>query len=272
MKLRYSLLLILIALGLATSCADKKTESADSCEVMIDQQDYDGVINSSSCSRYYKASAYLGKSGFMLKTTDSPTVKSLPASSTGSSTPDTAGYSMMNLLGIADEGTSAARLEKINNSINMADNATNLLTGALTGDEKFINLFATLTSFQLKQVRSFDTGQFGVAPGSCASADDTYKYDGQLFENERECAATAMTCSSLATQIVSITDLIDALDSFTKSDTTEAICSTLNATCVIMQSQELLTPGSCGSNELATYCKKSAGSLVYDKTNKTECQ
>jgi hypothetical protein len=259
MKLRYSLLLILIALGLATSCADKKTESADSCEVMIDQQDYDGVINSSSCSRYYKASAYLGKSGFMLKTTDSPTVKSLPASSTGtgSSTPDTAGYSILTLVGISADDSS--RLTKIQAAKSNADSAIAELDsgGALTGDEKFIDLFANLTSFQLAQIETYDTGNFPVN-GSCNLSSE-HAYDGQLFEDERTCAS--ITCSTVSGQIIGITGLLDSIGTFTKSDTTSSVCEMLDSSCLILQA------GLC-SSELASYCTPSG--LIY-KSNRSDC-
>jgi hypothetical protein len=259
MKLRYSLLLVLIALGLATSCADKKTESADSCEVMIDQQDYDGVINSSSCSRYYKASAYLGKSGFMLKTTDSPTVKSFPASGgTGSSTPDTAGYSILTLVGISADDSS--RLTKIQAAKSNADSAIAELDsgGALTGDEKFIDLFANLTSFQLAQIETYDTGKFTGSSGSCTLSSE-HAYDGQLFENERTCAA--ITCGNVSDQITGITGLLDSIGTFTKSDTTSSVCEMLDSSCLILQA------GSC-SSELASYCTPSG--LIY-KSNRSDC-
>jgi hypothetical protein len=261
MKLRYSLLLVLIALGLATSCADKKTESADSCEVMIDQQDYDGVINSSSCSRYYKASAYLGKSGFMLKTTDSPTVKSLPASSTGSSTPDTAGYSILTLVGISADDSS--RLTKIQAAKSNANSAIAELSsgGALTGDEKFIDLFAKLTSFQLDQIEIYDTGKF---TGSCTLSSD-HAYDGQLFENERTCAT--ITCSNVSDQITGITGLLDSIGTFTKSDTTAAVCGILDSSCVLLKAGELASQPGC-SSALSNSCVLSGS--VY-KSNRSEC-
>ena len=65
MKTFFRLLLLCFLQFALASCADKK-ESAESCSVKLDEQNYSKVSENENCTNYERASAYLGRAGMSL--------------------------------------------------------------------------------------------------------------------------------------------------------------------------------------------------------------